>query len=280
MYRIQLDPGTWQQFVKRSDNVGLPLNEVTKKYMMETTEYSNQLFEAIRQQQAQLLSETYTGRSVTTVPVIDNSVTFAGATQYARSGSGTISFTHTPTSTPSGVIVFVTNTITAFNRVGTVTYGSALNLVTAVADNAGENMNTSAYFLGSGVPSGPQTVTVTYSGAGSDRQLINVITVGNASNAAMAVQNYNTIGGDTANPQIALTTGGNNCMAFCQIGSGFDNLGSLTALGTMTSVNSYDDGNKTTYTDRQTISDTSNFTIGYTGTIDDVAMVALNVKIA
>ena len=34
MYRIQLDPGPWAQYVKRADNIGLPLNEVSKKYMM------------------------------------------------------------------------------------------------------------------------------------------------------------------------------------------------------------------------------------------------------
>lgn len=275
------DPGPWQFFAKRPDNIGLPIQAVRQKYLTEVAKFDEQMMTMLMNQSQQVQDVGIFGGGASSAPEPANlSVTFAGATQYIRSGSGTISFTHTPTATPSGIIVFITNTITEFNRVGTVTYGSPLTLVTSVADSAGEKMNTSAYFLGSGVPSGAQTVTVTYSGAGSDRQVINVITVGNASNSAMAVQNYDTIGGDTANPQIALTTGGNNCMALCQIGSGFDSLGSLTALGTMTSINSYDDGAKTTYTDRQTTSSTSNFTIGYTGTIDDVAMVALNVKIA
>ena len=51
MYRIQLDPGPWAQYVKRADNVNLPLTEVTKKYMMESNLYSTQLFEALQQQQ-------------------------------------------------------------------------------------------------------------------------------------------------------------------------------------------------------------------------------------
>jgi hypothetical protein len=51
MYRIQLDPGPWAQYVKRADNAGLPLQEVTKKYMMESNLYSTQLFEALQQQQ-------------------------------------------------------------------------------------------------------------------------------------------------------------------------------------------------------------------------------------
>jgi hypothetical protein len=53
MYRIQLDPGPWAQYVKRADNIGLPLHEVTKKYMMESNLYATQLFEALQTQQQQ-----------------------------------------------------------------------------------------------------------------------------------------------------------------------------------------------------------------------------------
>ena len=49
MYRIQLDPGPWQQYIKRADNIGLPLHEVSKKYMMESNLYATQLFEALQQ---------------------------------------------------------------------------------------------------------------------------------------------------------------------------------------------------------------------------------------
>lgn len=49
MYRIQLDPGPWQQYVKRADNIGLPLHEVSKKYIMESNLYATQLFEALQQ---------------------------------------------------------------------------------------------------------------------------------------------------------------------------------------------------------------------------------------
>ena len=51
MYRIQLDPGPWAQYVKRADNIGLSLYEVTKKYQMESNLYATQLFEALQAQQ-------------------------------------------------------------------------------------------------------------------------------------------------------------------------------------------------------------------------------------
>jgi len=56
MYRIQLDPGPWAQYVKRADNIGLSLYEVTKKYQMESNLYATQLFEASQAQQQSLQS--------------------------------------------------------------------------------------------------------------------------------------------------------------------------------------------------------------------------------
>jgi hypothetical protein len=50
MYRIQNDPGSWAQYVKRADNIGLSLQEVSKKYTMESNLYATQLFEATQQQ--------------------------------------------------------------------------------------------------------------------------------------------------------------------------------------------------------------------------------------
>ena len=275
---LSKDPGSWQQYVRRADNAGVPLNELAKRYSMESNLYAQQMIMEAQAIQQNIINVSEGGASSVVSP--NNSITFAGNTPFSQAG-GTITLTHTPTSVPSAVVVFVTNTTTAFNRVGTITYGGVpLTLITAAVDSSGENMNTSAYFLGSGVLPGSQTVSITYSGAGTDRRIVNVITLTNALNAPMAIENYDTIGGDTADPQITLTTGGNNCLALCQIGSGFNALGSLTPLNNMTSIDSTTSNNRTVYADRQTTSSTDNFTIGYTGTIDDVAMVALNVKIA
>ena len=72
------------------------------------------------------------------------------------------SWTHTQTGTPQGVLVFV-HTISASNFISSVTYGgTALTRVTgAVAiDTAGEPGRTDMFFLGSGLGSGNQTITV------------------------------------------------------------------------------------------------------------------------
>lgn len=106
MYRIQLDPGPWQQFVKRADNVGLPIAEVSKKYMTESTLYANQLFEAIRQQQAQSKMEMEYGAaipppSVTPSISVTPSVTPSITPSISVTPSLTPSISITPTVTPS-----------------------------------------------------------------------------------------------------------------------------------------------------------------------------------
>lgn len=42
-------PGTWQEYVKRPDNLGLPISTVTRKYMRESEIFNSQLFEALQQ---------------------------------------------------------------------------------------------------------------------------------------------------------------------------------------------------------------------------------------
>jgi len=90
-----------------------------------------------------------------------SSESHTGAT--GSSNQGSFNWTHTQTSTPQGVLVFV-HTINSFNDdAGTVTYGSTtLSRVTGAnaVDIGGEPGRTVAYFAGSGLPSGNQTVTV------------------------------------------------------------------------------------------------------------------------
>lgn len=73
------------------------------------------------------------------------------------------SWTHTPVGTPRGVLVFVMTYADA-DYITSVTYGgSALAAVTGgeAADTAGEPLRCTAFFLGSSIPTGAQTVLVT-----------------------------------------------------------------------------------------------------------------------
>jgi hypothetical protein len=73
-------------------------------------------------------------------------------------------WTHTPTGTPRGVLVFVVSVDSATPLDSAVSYGgTALTAVTGglAADAAGEAGTCQAWFLGSSVPTGAQSVVVT-----------------------------------------------------------------------------------------------------------------------
>jgi hypothetical protein len=104
MYRIQLDPGPWAQYVKRADNVGLPLHEVTKKYQMESNLYANQLFESLQQQQQSQQNTSIAGAGLPTVsvtPSISVSPTVTPSISVSPSVTPSISVTPSVTPTPS-----------------------------------------------------------------------------------------------------------------------------------------------------------------------------------
>ena len=90
-----------------------------------------------------------------------SSESHAGTT--GSSNEASFSWTHTQTGTPAGVLVFVFNAGDATQRVTGVTYGTeSLTQVSgaSASDTAGEPGRCDTYFLGSGLPTGNQTVTV------------------------------------------------------------------------------------------------------------------------
>jgi hypothetical protein len=97
------------------------------------------------------------------------------ATGYRTSSSA--SFTHTPSGTPKGVLIFVVRQGGSIDDITSVTYGGVT--VPAVsgglaADTTGELGLCKAFFLGTGVPTGAQTVAVSY---GANAHYVVCITV-------------------------------------------------------------------------------------------------------
>ena len=91
-----------------------------------------------------------------------SSESHAGTT--GSSNEASFNWTHTQTGTPAGVLVFVFNGNSSTQNVTGVSYGSSsLTQVSgaSASDTTGEPGRVDTYFLGSGLPSGNQTVTVT-----------------------------------------------------------------------------------------------------------------------
>ena len=87
-----------------------------------------------------------------------------------------------------------------------------------------------------------------------------------------------TVQEDATDPQVTLSVGGRNSIGVVAIYSGQDAVSSLTIVASMSAVQDYDDGTWVTRVDRQTNPSTSNFTIGYTSTVEDTALSALSLS--
>lgn len=99
-------------------------------------------------------------------------IAFDAFSNGTNGSTGNISWTHTPTGTPKGVVVFVTQHHNASDQVISVTYGGYTMTRYDAKFQSGDGHGVGAiyaYFLGSSVPSGAQTVYVTVDGTGSKK---------------------------------------------------------------------------------------------------------------
>lgn len=117
-------------------------------------------------------------------------------------GNGTS--THTPVGTPRGVVVQTFQVGGAEDQVGPVDYGGvAMTLVrTDATSGATESGRVHTHFLGSGIPTGVQTVTV--DGTGS-RTKIFLATTLTANDDTTADTDAGGTANATANPSLAIT---------------------------------------------------------------------------
>jgi len=127
-------------------------------------------------------------------------------------GTTSLSWTHTPTGTPRGVVGFCINTASAVDVFSGATYGgTAMTKIADADDSVTEPGFTEAYFLGASIPAGAQTMVCTVA-SGSESKWGVVFTV--------------TADGDTQ------TAGAGFCVAESANGAGIDDpsctIGSIT----------------------------------------------------
>jgi hypothetical protein len=167
------------------------------------------------------------------------------ATSQATSGTGELSWAHTPVGTPRGVVVFVETRSNADDVTG-VTYGG-----TAMTEVALSPLNNSfsainmvhAFFLGASVPTGEQTVVVSVDAATAKQaQAVTVTASGDTE-----VQDTTVIDSDDASGDITETLSLGGVACFCCEGwhSGIGNPGNVSPLTDWTSRHETDFGSTT-----------------------------------
>jgi hypothetical protein len=186
-----------------------------------------------------------------------------------------ISYTHTPVGTPKGVVVYIAQRGVNTDDVATVTYGGVgMSRLHKADDSAVELFTMYVYFLGSGIPTGAQTVSVdSTSGSAKKVYSITVTATGDT-----AVEDSDAVGGDATNPSVSLSTTVETYVSACLI-SGHNTAGSVTAGAGYTIIDSSDTGNQTIFLeDVDTNPSAGSLTPGFTAALEDAAIGAVALK--
>jgi len=190
------------------------------------------------------------------------------------------SWTHTQTGTPQGVVVFVSTFVSVADFITSVTYGGvALTRLSggSAQDAAGELGRMDAFFLGSGLGAGNQTITVNRTNNATVMYAAAVTVTAGAATAvptativllqgdqALAVQSVND------------TSPGQNSVRYAAAYSG---LNAPPAAGTgSTLLNSIDIGNYGSALAQETTAGQGARNVGFTAGSDDVAAVHLAIR--
>jgi hypothetical protein len=204
------------------------------------------------------------------------------------------SWTHTPAGTPKGVLIFTFVNANADDATA-VTYGGvSLTDVSGgrAVDTAGEPGDCKAWFLGSGVPTGSQTVTVTRNNNANVMYAV-AITVTSSQDSAVhtGTGGIVLIQGDTALIEQAVTDGSSgtgNSMRFAAVNSGCDQF-STTPIKPdgitlapydvdSTWVHGIDFGTRVCGVVRETTAGTGSRSVGFLSPTEDTAAVHLAIK--
>lgn len=197
-----------------------------------------------------------------------------------------LSWTHTPIGTPRGVIVWVFQYNNGGDHVVSVTYGGVS--MTEVTGSprikvTGELMVVYAYFLGSSIPTGAQTVAIAVD-AGTEYKKARAITL--TATGDTSITDTTTIGSDSvANPSGTLSLGGVESICLQGYISGHDDPASVTSFSNWSTSpaparSAYDFGTEVAINEVYGPVSTSDVTMGATQTAEDINGIGIAVRVA
>lgn len=200
------------------------------------------------------------------------------ATTALGNGTGTLSATHTPVGTPKGAFVLIAQNVGQTNEVTSVTYGGvAMTLAKFDSTNTAEPGASYVYHLGSGIPTGAQTVSVSVNGTASTK-VARVQTVTAAADTAVATTGSST--GSQANPAVALTLESyRNAYAVGALYSGVSDVATIAPNSGYTDLAEHDFGSMAASFIRIDAEDAGGgMTVGWTVASDDTCAVAVAIE--
>lgn len=191
-------------------------------------------------------------------------------------GAANESYTHTPVGTPRAIIVQVVG-ISGSDIVTSVSYGGVAMVEVTGSPNvkgAAEVGDTYTYFLGSGIPTGAQTVL----NVGTATRASSCISLTAADNTEVVDTDATINSNSLANPSATLALAGRTCFCAEVFFSGQGAVTGITPLTGWTGRREVDNGASTAgwYT-YNTIS-TPNVTMGWTQLADDAVCIGVAVS--
>ena len=187
-------------------------------------------------------------------------------------------WTHTPGTNPNGIVVAVVHGTTSTDHVSTMTYGgvSMTRAVTAV-DTSTETGRADLWFLGSSIPTGPQTVSVDLASATTDDIHFVSISLYTDDASNMEVIDTDLINENATNPSVTLNYSGRTAIAIAALYGGGASPAAFVPNANCSAVQDFAIAAFYSTVIRQTTPGTADFAIGGTAVADDVAYVAIAV---
>lgn len=152
-------------------------------------------------------------------------------------------WTHTPSGTPRGIVVYVIQDLGTTDEVTGVTYGGVS--MTEMSDSPllssaqAEDGAVYGYFLGSSIPTGAQTVTVSVNGTGSSKTACAISVTASTDTTVQDTSFVDTTG---SNPSITISGGAATCFYSAAILSGANATANITLDAGFTEIDADDFG--------------------------------------
>lgn len=187
-------------------------------------------------------------------------------------------FTHTPSGAPAFVFVTLDHGDTiADDLVDGVTYGGVAMTRISSERTIQDEGRVYLYFLGSGIPTGAQTVSINRNEALTEIHAVAFTGTALRDCEIIMVDSLIANAANGANPQLTLLPAGREALSIAVILSGRAAEADLVEITGVTRVHSHDHGGQVGVTARSSSVSTSDFTIGWTALGDQLAMIAANI---
>jgi hypothetical protein len=204
-------------------------------------------------------------------------ITFLNSVEVERTGTtNPQTWTHVPSGTAKAIVVAIVHGTSSTDHVSAVTYGGvAMTRKIRATDTVTEPGAAELWFLGTGIPTGNQTVSASLNTNTTDDMHFVSMSFGAPGDTTAFVTG--SVSENQADPSVTLAYGGRTAIAVAALYGGGATSAAFTPNGNCTTVQTFNIGASAFYSSviRQTTAGTADFAIGGTAVSDDVAFVAL-----